>query len=116
MIDAGTKDNIKKLRKKYKEDPEDLALIDTWEADLKRLSEQDDFSNLPTTKSIVAKLKERITAIVRERALSKTLTLEDIKLLDVRRDENEKMLALFIPNFSEEIKMLEDKIVEGLAP
>lgn len=108
MIDLGIIEKIKKLKDKFTgESPEALQQIETWEKRLTELSNIDDFANLSTTKEIVSLLKSRLKSILLERALTKGLSTEDLRILDARETELRFVIERFLPSYASELEQIE---------
>lgn len=117
MLDLGFFEKIRKLKERFAhESPIALQQIEEWEVRLKELSLLDDYSNLSTTKAVVAQVRERLKVVMLRRAAGKGLTSEEFKQLDAREEELRFFLTRLMPPFAEEIAEIERLIDSELAP
>lgn len=107
MIDISINDNLKKLKKKFKnEHPDAIVQISEWEKKLKEASDLDDFCKLDTTKIIKEKLTSRLRENIRRR-IKDGETPEEKSMKEV--------LSWLSPNAEAEIKLIAEEIELNLA-
>ena len=108
MLDIRFREKIQLLKQRFIDaDDTVLAQIREWEAEIQRLSIISDFINLHPVQVISKLLRERIKAILIEKATKGTSDT-----LDAREKELRYVLELFSPKYQSELESLE-KIIEN---
>lgn len=111
MIPIAISENIKKLDLKYEDEhPDALRQISEWRQRIRDLSDAEDFTNLKTTQQITDVIKAKLRDIIRKRALTRGMTMDQIRSYDERWDELKWVLSLFRPRFEEEMEALSKEI------
>lgn len=104
MIDISLKEGLQKLKARFTgEDvhPDAITQIKQWEEALAKLSEQEKFVELETTKKIKTALKERLKNTIRKRIVE-SHTPEEKEMMN--------MLRWLSPNVESEIESIRQAI------
>lgn len=113
-MNTDDKERIAKLREKYLT-PHNQGIIDDMESKFKNYPHRKEFLSMDMTKEVIDFLRKRIVDHRYLKANDDNLTIDDLKLINVRISECLNVLRFLSPNIESEIASLREEADKYIA-